>query len=573
MSRPFRLRNLLVTLGCGLLITAPAATLAQDTRKSGQTRPGAQQETLSSAQLLYTELLSEIAVARGALAEAAASYLDLARKTGDSRLARRATEIAVASRQSALAIAAARVWVAAEPESVMALQTLAAVLAGNPGQMEELEGTLKSLLARPETRREGVFMLLPQTFARFPDKQAARQTIERLTASDLHLPEAQYARALAAFFAADPVGAERAVQEALRLRPDWEVAALLRARFATPEQQGAAMQALQEFGRLHPMALESRLTYARWLAGEKRVAEARAAYVGLLEEFPENQELAYNVMPIAVQVQDFETAERVMRDLAARGFRDANLMRLQLGEILEERGNDSEAAAQYEAVTAGQHLAAARVRLAQLLARGGDSESALKVLREVDVARPDDKILILRAEADILRRADKTAAAHATLEKALALQPDNTDVLYDAALLAERLKQPAVMEQRLRRLIRLKPDHAHAYNALGYSFADRKINLAEADNLLQTALKLAPNDPAILDSVGWLRFRQGNLPAAIEYIRKAYDLLKDVEVAAHLSEVLWNDGRFTDARKLLEESGAANPDNAILQDVKRRLGM
>lgn len=570
---PRNFSSLLAALSCTALIALPAAGQTQEGKSPAMKRADRQAEQVSSSEVLYTVLLSEIAVARGALTEAAASYLDLARKTGDPRLARRATEIAVASRQIALASAAAQAWVAADPDSEPALQTLVAVLASGASQPDALEAALRKLLDRVGTRRPELFTLLPQAFARVADKQAVRAAIERLTEADLALAEARYARALAALFVDDRATAERLAQEALQMRPDWEAAALLRARVAPPESQAAAMEELRAFGRRNPSALESRLTYARWLVKEGRVDDARTYYAGLLSEFPANSELAYKVMPIAVQNQDLPTAETILRGLVAKESRDLNLVHLQLGEVLETQGKSSEAKEQYRAVAGGEHLAAARIRLARVLANEGDLAGALTILHDDAVSRPADKVLLLRTEADLLRRANQTDAAYAVLDQALTLQPDDADILYDSALFAERLKKYAVMEQRLRRLIHLNPDYAHAYNALGYSFADRNINLAEADTLLQAALKLAPEDAAILDSVGWLRFRQGRLTQATEYLRKAYDQLKDPEVAAHLSQVLWQDGRFAAARRLLEEASTANPDSAILNTLKPRFGM
>lgn len=576
MTRPFRLRPLLAAIGCGLLVIGSANSRAQGPGNADLllTPAKAQQSVpVSGAQLLYVMFLSELAAARGSLPEAAASYIDLTRKTQDPRLARRATEIAIASQQGQLASEAARLWATTDPSSATALQTFAVVLAGNATQIEELEAALQALLALDDTPRRSVFLQLPQAFSRFPDRAAASAAVFRLTSIDLSVAEAHFARALSALAARQVNQAEESATEALRLRSDWEAASLLRARAIAVRDQSAAMEAIHQFGDAHPSAVESRLAYARWLGTEKRISEMRTAYERLLQEFPQNDELAYSVMPLAVLAQDYETAEAIVRKLSEKGFREGDVLRIQLGQILEERDKPTEAMAQYESVTSGQHYATARARLAQLMARTGNIDGARSALSIPPNMDSDGKILLLRTEADILRQTNRIIEAYDVLGNALAIEPDNPDVLYDAALLAERLKRSGIMEKRLRHLIELKPDHAHAYNALGYSFADRNVNLAEADQLLQKALELAPNDPAILDSMGWLRFRQGKLGPAGEFIGKAYALLKDAEVAAHLCEVLWSEGRFADARQLLLEASTQSPDSEALRALKLRLGM
>ena len=148
---------------------------------------------------------------------------------------------------------------------------------------------------------------------------------------------------------------------------------------------------------------------------------------------------------------------------------------------------------------------------------------------------------------------------------------DDSDLLYETAMLAERLNDLELMESRLRRVIELKPDHAHAYNARGYSLADRELRLDEAETLVARALELSPDDPFILDSMGWIRFRRGDVPAALKYLERAYDIRPDAEIAAHLGEVLWSVERREDANRLLDEALKAHPSSKVLADTVRRL--
>ena len=210
------------------------------------------------------------------------------------------------------------------------------------------------------------------------------------------------------------------------------------------------------------------------------------------------------------------------------------------------------------------------IRSAHSIAAEGRIDEARALLR----AQDGDAALkqrYLMAEAQLLREADRSAEALAVLEQALRAAPDDSDLLYETAMLAERLNDLELMESRLRRVIELKPDHAHAYNALGYSLADRKLRLDEAETLVARALELSPDDPFILDSMGWVRFRRGDVPAALKYLERAYAIRADAEIAAHLGEVLWSVERREDANRLFDEALKAHPSSKVLADTVRRL--
>ncbi len=198
-------------------------------------------------------------------------------------------------------------------------------------------------------------------------------------------------------------------------------------------------------------------------------------------------------------------------------------------------------------------------------------DEARKLLRTVSVQSADEKTQLVLAEAQLLRDAKRYDESYKLLSQALAIAPDSVPLLYDTAMAAERLNQVAVMEKQLRRIIELKPDYAHAYNALGYSLADRNLRLPEALQLIEKARELAPDDAFILDSLGWVHFRLGDLKLAREHLQRAYDARPDAEVAVHLAEVLWASGEQDSARKLLREVRAKEPTNPLLKSTVTRL--
>ena len=251
------------------------------------------------------------------------------------------------------------------------------------------------------------------------------------------------------------------------------------------------------------------------------------------------------------------------------GRGDLNPARFYLGQIADEAGRPDEALHWYDQVVAGEHALPAKVRAAQVLLRQNKLEEARERLAAARANAPNDFRLVV-AEAQLLRDAGRHADAFAFLAQVLEMQPDQPDILYETALAAEKLGYVDVLERHLRRLIALKPDSAQAYNALGYSFADRNIRLEEAAQLIDKALSLAPDDAFILDSKGWLLFRQGKSAAALEALQKAFAQKPDPEVAAHMGEVLWALGRPGEALAVWREASRAHPTNAALAATIKR---
>jgi tetratricopeptide (TPR) repeat protein len=251
--------------------------------------------------------------------------------------------------------------------------------------------------------------------------------------------------------------------------------------------------------------------------------------------------------------------------------RDPDPAYLNLARIAEEDKRYAEALQWLDRIGGGEQYVNARVRRALVLGKMKRVEEGRKVLAETPAASNEERTQIVLAEAQLLREAKRYRDAYDVLAQALARAPDDTGLLYDAAMAAERLDKLDVMEGHLRQLIKLRPDYAHAYNALGYTFADRNIRLQEARELIERALELAPEDGYILDSMGWVYFRLGDLARAREYLERAYKLKPEAEVAAHLGEVMWAQGEREAARRLWREYRKKEPDNETLKATLARL--
>ncbi|MDP1651917.1 MAG: tetratricopeptide repeat protein [Rhodocyclaceae bacterium] len=522
--------------------------------------------------LLYGFLLAEIAGQRGQVADSAALYLELARETRDPRIARRATEIALHSRRLDTALPAARIWLEADPASVQARQALIGLLA-TQGRHDELKTEVATLLAAEPLQLRQNLAHLNRLFARGGDRKAVRDLVDALTAPYLQLPEAHFARAVAAFDARDLAPAREAIRQALDLKPDWEAAALLRAQLT--EDRNEALMALGIFIAANPQAREARLAYARALATDKRYAEARREFNALIEQGAgdpaKNGDAIFAVAVLSLQLNDTQEAEKHLRRLVEIGHAESDKARYYLGQTAEDGKRWDDALKWYGAVGRGEHYLNARLHAANVLAKQGKLDEARRHLADSDAGNPRERAQLLIGEAQLLREAGRNVDAHAALTAALERQPDQPELLYEVALLAEKLGRIDELESRLRRLIEIKPDHAHAHNALGYSFADRNIRLPEARKLIERALELAPNDPFILDSKGWVLFRQGETQAALDVLNQAFGIRPDPEIAAHLGEVLWSLGRKDEARQTWEKARKDNPANEALAETVKRL--
>jgi tetratricopeptide (TPR) repeat protein len=520
-----------------------------------------------TGQILYQFLLAEIAAQRGQLGLSSSAYLDLAVSTRDPRIVRRAAEIAFHARQYDAALDASRLWLTLEPESAPARQMLTALLLAS-GRIEELAGSLARDLAAEAPRVGDALIRIARAFTRYPDKAAIQRLFDQLTQPYLDLAEAHLVRAQAAVGAGDGGRARGEIDKALELRPTWELAALFKAELLP---KGAAqLDFLKAWLDANPEAGDVRLGYARGLVSDKRYDASRAEFRRLLSGNPNSPDMIYAVGILSLQLNDGAEAEEQLKRFVEIGRGDLDPARFYLGQIADQSGRLEDALRWYDQVAAGEHATPAKLRATQVLLRQGKFDEARERLAAARADTPGDMRMVV-AEAQLLRDAGRHADAYTFLAKNLEVQPDEPDLLYETALTAEKLGSVDVLERHLRRLIALKPDSVQAYNALGYSFADRNIRLEEAAQLIDKALSLAPDDPFILDSKGWLLFRQGKSTAALEVLQKAFAQKPDPEIAAHIGEVLWVLGRSNEALAVWREATKAHPTNEALAATIKRL--
>lgn len=519
-------------------------------------------------QLMYQFLLGEIAGQRGDLKLSAEAYADLAARTKDARVARRATEIALYARQSSLALRNARLWLELEPDSVKARQTVASLLVG-AGHLSDAKPYLESWIKAGKP--EQIFMQLNGLFAHQGDKQAVASLVADLAAAYPALPEARFAVGQSAWQAGQGLNALKALDDALRLRPDWEYAVLFRAQILQQKEgDEAAIAFMAAYLKDHPQAKDVRLAYAKQLARAGRLEESRQAFAVLVRDMPDNPEPHFALGLVAMQSNDLDNAKASFERALKLGYDDQGIIHYSLAQIAEAKGEYEAALDRYKEVT-GHQAFEARLRAGLVLGKLGRLQEGREWLGQLSPNGEGQAVRIAQAEAELLRQAKRHAESFEVFDRALARYPDNLELLYDRAMAAEKLNRLDVLEKDLRRMIQLKPDYAHAYNALGYTLADRTGRLNEAIELLQKAINLAPDDPFILDSMGWALFKAKRYAEAVDYLRRAYAGRNDPEIAAHLGEVLWMKGERDEARRIWQGGLKDHPDNESLRETLSRL--
>lgn len=512
---------------------------------------------------VYQILLGEIALKRGEPGIAAEAYADAARRTGDDALFGRAVQVAVAAQHYDTALQVSQRWVQAIPDSAAARHALVNVLSGL-GRGAEMAPHVERLLALDVEARPRNLLHLPRLFAGV-DPELTLVTLQALVEPYKDLAEAHFALASAARAAGQKAQALASIRDAYRLRPGWPAAGFLEAQL-----QDSATDAIAVWTRVLKDNQDSEPAYlqrARLYVAEKKYNEARADFESALALHPDSVDTLYALGILTLQLDDRVAAENYFRQLEGREFAGKGLVDYQLGLLAQDRGDQDAAQRFFGEVGPGEHYVAARAQLAQMLSRQGKLDEARKLLAETEATSASDRSRLAIAESHVLREAKQLEAAFAVLEAALAAAPNEPDLLYDKAMIAEQLKKTEVVEMTLTRLIELRPNHPHAYNALGYSWAERNIRLEEARQLILRALELAPQDPFILDSMGWVMFRLGQPKVALVHLEDAYRQRPDPEIAAHIGEVLWSLGRRDEARKLWAEARQRHPDNEVLGAV------
>jgi tetratricopeptide (TPR) repeat protein len=553
------------------------------------------------AQLMYQLLIGELELRSGEAGTAYEVMLDAARRTKDEQLFRRATDIALEARAGDQALAAVKAWRSATPASLEAMRFHVQLLVALNRTPEALE-PLRALLAQtPAPIRSATINSLPRFFNRTADQKQAATLLEQ--ALQPYIDGADTATAARVALGRTWLGAQDSAkaldqaQRAHKREPAADGPALLAADLlpATPAAEAIVLAHL----KAKPDSHGARLTYVRVLTASQRYAEAidqldtvthiaptltppwltlgalqlelrhpAEATVALQKFVQLAQASGVAAAPVAVNAEAADDEGDAPASATNEALTQAWLL---LAQAAEQQGDFKAAEGWLAKVDNPQRLLEVQSRRASVLARQGKVKEARELVRQVPERTADDARAKMLAEAQVLRDVKLWSEAGAVLAAANQKFPDDADLLYEESMAAEKLNHLDDMERLLRRVIVLKPDHHHAYNALGYSLAERNLRLPEAKTLIQKALTLSPGEPFITDSLGWVEYRLGNRDEALRLLRGAYQSRPDTEIAAHLGEVLWVAGQKDEARRVLREARSRDAANDVLREMLTRL--
>jgi len=580
-----RLQGSLSQLAPGMLVAATLVSCAASGEKSqlqtvtaiqDDRPPAAGVEVAQSTQpqqmltddMVFDILLAEIAGQRGEMSVSVPHYLQAALLAQDPRVAERAVQIASYAKEYQAAERAARRWVELDPDSIEARKALIALALHN-GDRKEVIAQLDYLLAVSDDPEAG-YSLATTILAHEDDKDVALDAMEKLVAHNPENPYAWMALSRIAVAAEQLEKALQAVNKALAVSPELDPAILLKAQILVRmERKEEAIRLLADAVARHPESTNLHFAYGRMLLDAEDLEGSREQFATVVKLEPNNPDGLYSLALLELETGQYKAGEKHLLRLIEidEGVQNAYYY---LGYAKLKQGDDTAALDWYGRVESGDYWSQAQLRIAEILVRQGDVDAMqdhMRILRQKD---PAQSVTYYLLEGQVLSDAQLNEEAFELYGKALQASPDNVDLLYAHSLAAEQLGKLEIAERDMRRILEMDPDNVRTLNALGYTLADQTDRYEEALIYINRAYAQEPDDPAIIDSLGWVHYRLGNLDEAHRYLQRAWNMTQDSEIGAHLGEVMWMQGDREGARKIWEASRQTSPDNPVLLEVINR---
>jgi tetratricopeptide (TPR) repeat protein len=554
--------------GCQAIapVSPDATPPAADTKPAPAPKP--QVYSSFTEDTVFSLLSAELAGQRNRFDIALDNYVTQAINTQDPGISERAFRIAEYLGADQAALDTSLIWAKNDPTNLEA-QRAAAIQLARAGRYDDSMAYMEKVLqGQGDTHFDFLALSAAETDA--DTRKGLLTSFDRLLKKYPKNGQLIFGKALLLQQNGDAQGALKLLED--NPTNDGDVTPiLLRARLLQGMDRGKeALPILEKSIRQYPDDKRLRLTYARMLVEQNRMDDAKVEFSSLVQQFPDDDELRYSLALVCLEAKAWDEAVGYLEDLVARGSH-VDSAHLNLGRVYEERNNPQNALAEYAQVGPGNDYLPAQLRQSDILMSNGSLAEASKRLAAAREAQPDYAIQLYLIEAETLANNNQSDRAWQVLGQALKQYPDDLNLLYTRAMLAEKRDDLSQMEKDLRAIIKREPDNAMALNALGYTLSDRTTRYAEAKVLIERAHALNPEDPAVLDSLGWVNYRMGNLDEAERLLRQALERFPDHEVAAHLGEVLWANGKQREARKVWSKALEQQPDSPILRSTLRRL--
>ena len=554
--------------GCQAIapVSSDATPPAADTTPAPAPKP--QVYSSFTEDTVFSLLSAELAGQRNRFDIALDNYVTQAINTQDPGVSERAFHIAEYVGADQAALDTSLIWAKNDPTNLEA-QRAAAIQLARAGRYDDSMAYMEKVLqGQGDTHFDFLALSAAETDA--DTRNGLLTSFDRLLKKYPKNGQLIFGKALLLQQNGDAQGALKLLED--NPANDGDVTPiLLRARLLQGMDRGKeALPILEKSIRQYPDDKRLRLTYARMLVEQNRMDDAKVEFSSLVQQFPDDDELRYSLALVCLEAKAWDEAVGYLEDLIARGSH-VDSAHLNLGRVYEERNDPQNALAEYAQVGPGNDYLPAQLRQSDILMSNGSVAEASKRLAAAREAQPDYAIQLYLIEAETLANNNQSDRAWQVLGQALKQYPDDLNLLYTRAMLAEKRDDLSQMEKDLRAIIKREPDNAMALNALGYTLSDRTTRYAEAKVLIERAHTLNPEDPAVLDSLGWVNYRLGNLDEAERLLRQALERFPDHEVAAHLGEVLWANGKQREARKVWSKALEQQPDSPILRSTLRRL--
>ncbi len=522
-----------------------------------------------TSEVLYYLFSAEIAGQRGEIGLSAALYTKAAEVTRDPAIAQRATRAAYYARDNKRAILSAKLWNELEPKNIEAHQVLAALLV-RTGKTDAAVEHFEYVLNNGKQSERQRFLLITSLLSKEKDKQTALAVMKKLIAKRKNNPNALYAYSQLAFLVGDLKSAETTIKQVIDLRPEWTEAHILQSNiFVRQGYKAHAIEVLRQTLEEQPDNTALRMYYARNLVDAKQFAEAANQFSLLTDDEKLQHEARYALGLLTLQMNKPQQAAEYFTRLLQDNKRVVE-SQYYLAQSYELQNQLDKAITEYKKIRNNQYSFEASLRIALILAKQGDIEEARLRLQNMSPDSLDKELRVYLTEGEILNSAKQYQEAFDLYSEALQQLTDNNRLLYARALTAEKIGKVELAVKDLESIVKREPDNAQALNALGYTLIDKTRQLERGLAFIKKANKLEPDDPAIHDSMGWAYYRLGQYDEALKYLRRAFEKLKDAEVAAHLGEVLWVAGDREAAQEIWNTALQQAPDDDLLLNVMHK---
>ena len=573
----FRLLSVVALVALNSCADSPAKPSASEGTvapvKIAETKGEARQKapkTSIDPDVLFTLLTAELAGQRGQYDIALEGYMEAAKRVHDPRFAERAAMIAMYMKNSNKTNEAVALWLHQDPKNQTA-RKIAALLALRAGDKKASAEHLNVLLAVDPAGFEGALLELAGVLQKEGKINAVYEALDALSLQHPDQADIYYIQSLLAMQKKDKNLAEAKIQQALKLRPDWDNALIFQAQIAVfSGDLNKAKELLKDAAVKYPDNSKINKMYAQVLIKAENYTEALEVYQKIISADSKDLESQFAVGLVYLQLDQDQRAVDIFKKLLEQPEWQYQ-SRFYLGKIEEKQGHAKKALAWFDKVTDGPFVFDASISAIALLQKDKQYDDASARLSLLQTKFPKQKLRLILVQAELYSQQKQYEKSFDLLTKALIDFPDQKELLYTRALMAERVNKPEIVESDLKKILAVEPNNVEALNALGYTLLGKSSRYADAEKYLQKALNLEPDEAVIIDSYGWLQFKLGNTERALDYLQQAYEKQQENEIAAHLAEVLWALGKKDEARKLFNKAIKESPDDEYLRDFQRRI--